>query len=305
MSPSLTPMSARSPFPAYQWPADRRSAFCFTVDVDAESPLLWSLREEAPSRLLGQMEQRLYGPRVGIWRLLDLLDRFGVTGTFFVPGAVAETHPDLLPAFVDRGHEIGLHGWFHEIVSEVSDAEFEGALDASIEIFRRQTGVAPKGFRSPAWELTPFMLEALAARGLYDSSLMGFDHPYTIGDVTEVPVQWAIDDAVYFKYVGGGADKWPPSAPDPILAAWIDEWEMLHAEGGLLMLTVHDWISGRAHRIRMLERLLTRITDEPAVWIATVGEVAAHHRASANSEAFVRPVKTPENIATRRFGKPD
>ena len=150
----------------------------------------------------------------------------------------------------------------------------------------QQVGIVPKGFRSPAWEMTPHMLGELKRRGLYDSSLSGFDHPYTIGGVTEVPVQWAIDDAVYFKFVGGGADSWPPSATGPILDSWIDEWSMLHKEGGLLMLTIHDWISGRAHRIRMLESLLQRVTAEQGAWIATVGEVAAHHAASANADAL-------------------
>jgi hypothetical protein len=132
-----------SHWPAYTWPEGRQSAFCFTVDVDAESPLLWSLKDETSLRLMGQLEQRLFGPRVGIWRLLDLLDRFGIKATFFVPGVVAENHPELLPAFVERGHEVGLHGYFHEIVSQVSDAEFTGALEASLEIFRKQISVIP------------------------------------------------------------------------------------------------------------------------------------------------------------------
>ena len=275
----------------YEWPTGKTSAFCFTVDVDAESPLLWNMKSETTARVIGQMEQRLFGPRVGIWRILDLLDRFGIKGSFFVPGVVAKNHPDLLPAFVKRGHEIGLHGYFHEIVSQVSDEEFTGALEASLEVFRAQVGIVPKGFRSPAWEMTPHMLSELKRRGLYDSSLSGFDHPYTIGDVTEVPVQWAIDDAVYFKFVGGGADSWPPSATGPILDSWIDEWSMLHKEGGLLMLTIHDWISGRAHRILMLERLLQRVTAEQGAWIATVGEVAAHHAASVNADRYKVPVQ--------------
>jgi peptidoglycan-N-acetylglucosamine deacetylase len=302
----MTMQTTRSShWPSYTWPEGRQSAFCFTVDVDAESPLLWNLKDETSSRLIGQLEQRLFGPRVGIWRLLDLLDRFGIKATFFVPGVVAENHPELLPAFVERGHEVGLHGYFHEIVSQVSDAEFTGALEASLEIFRKQIGVIPRGFRSPAWEMTPHMLNELKARGFYDSSLSGFDHPYIIGDVVEVPVQCAIDDAVYFKFVGGGADSWPPSAPGPILDAWLDEWEMLHADGGLLMLTVHDWISGRAHRIRMLEKLLHRITAEPTAWITTVGEIASHHINSVNKDRYIVPLHNPESIAKRRFGRAD
>ena len=77
------------------------------------------------------MERRIFGPRTGSWRLLDLLDRYGIKGTFFVPGYVAETYPDLLPAFVGRGHEVGLHGFFHEHASQIEDDEFAGALEAA------------------------------------------------------------------------------------------------------------------------------------------------------------------------------
>lgn len=292
-----------SPWPAYVWPAGKCSAFCFTVDVDAESPLLWNLREQSAHATIGQLEQRSYGPRVGIWRLLDLLQRHGIKASFFVPGIVAENHPELLPAFVERGHEVGLHGYFHEIVSQVSDAEFTGALDASLEIFHRQVGITPKGFRSPAWEMTSHMISELVARGLYDSSLSGFDNPYTVGGVVEIPVQWALDDAVYFKFLGGGVDKWAPSPPGPVLEGWIDEWEMLHAEGSVFMLTVHDWIAGRAYRIRLLEKLLERVLASPGAWVATVGELAAYHASSVNNARYQVPLKTPQLIAGRRFGR--
>ena len=297
-----TPVNRSSPWPAYAWPQGRSSAFCFTVDVDAHSPLLWGLREQPASKLVGQFEQRLFGPRVGIWRLLDLLARHDIRGSFFVPAVVAETFPELLPAFVERGHEVGLHGFFHEIVAHTSDAEFSAALDASLALFQRQVGLTPKGFRSPAWEMTPHMMAELHARGMYDSSLSGFDNPYTLGGVVEVPVQWAIDDAVYFKFLGGGVDHWPPSASRPVLETWTDEWETLHAEGGLFMLTVHDWISGRAHRIRLLDTLLSTVTRTPGAWIATVGKVAAYHAESVNRDRFVVPLSTPEPIVARRFG---
>jgi peptidoglycan-N-acetylglucosamine deacetylase len=297
------PLTRSSPWPAYEWPQGKRSAFCFTVDVDAESPLLWSLREQPAQRTVGQLEQRKFGPRVGIWRLLDLLERFGVKGSFFVPAVVAEKHPELLPAFVQRGHEVGLHGYFHEIVSHVSDQEFSAALDASIELFRRQVGVAPAGFRSPAWEMTGHMLAEVKARGMYDSSLSGFDNPYTIADVVEVPVQWALDDAVFFKFLGGGVDNWAPSPPRQVLEGWIDEWEMLHADAGLFMLTVHDWISGLGHRIRLLEKLLERVCAEPSAWVTTVGEVAAHHARSVNRDRFSVALETPEPIGVRRFAR--
>lgn len=300
----MTEHPSTSPWPAYEWPAGKRSAFCFTVDVDAESPYQWTIKDQTPPpRALGQMEQRLFGPRVGIWRLLDLLNRYGIKGSFFVPGAIAENHPDLLPGILKQGHEIGLHGYFHELALQATDAEFTEALEASLDIFKRQIGIIPKGFRSPAWEMTPHMMAEVKKRGLYDSSLMGFDHPYDADGVTEIPVQWGVDDAIFFKFSGGGADNWAPSAPGPILEGWIDEWETLHRFGSLFMLTVHDWISGRAQRIRLLERLLDRILADPAVWVATVGEIAAHHQKSANKDRFQVNSRLPEAIGPRRFGR--
>ena len=59
-----TPVNRSSPWPASVWPEGRSSAFCVTVDVDAHSPLLWGLREQPASKLVGQFEQRLYGPRL-------------------------------------------------------------------------------------------------------------------------------------------------------------------------------------------------------------------------------------------------
>jgi hypothetical protein len=130
---------------------------------------------------------------------------------------------------------------------------------------------------------------------------MGFDHPYTIDGVTEIPVQWTVDDAIYFKFSGGGVDKWAPSAQDGVLSTWLDEWDVISRDGDLFMLTVHDWISGRAARIRMLERLLDVITRAPAVWIARVGEIAAHHASSANADRFAVSSRTPPIIGGRRF----
>ncbi len=66
---------------------------------------------------------------------------------------------------------------------------------------------------------------------------------------------------------------------------------------------MHDWISGRAQRIRLLERLLDRILADPTVWATTVGEVAAYHQNSANKDRFQVKPRLPEAISPRGFGK--
>ena len=270
----------------YEWPKGKRSAFLFSVDVDAESPYLWQNRKDLPDRL-GLIEQRRFGPREGLWRITDMLDRLGIKGSFYVPSVVAELHPEILPALVSQGHEIGLHGHLHELVADTSQDEFEAALDRSLQVFQSQVGIKPVGFRSPAWEMTGGMIAALKARGIrYDSSLMGYDHPYDIDELPEIPVQWQIDDAIYFRFFGGGADKWPPLAAAQVEESWRDEFEAGRAYGQLFTLTVHPWISGRAQRVAMLERLLTHITQDQTVWTATAAEIAQWHQTSANAGRF-------------------
>lgn len=272
--------------PAYIWPKGKTSALCFSVDVDAEAPYLWQHRAGLPDRL-GQLEQRRFGPREGLWRILDMLDRVGIAGSFYVPSVVAELHPEILPALVARGHEVGLHGHLHELAGDCPQDAFEAALDQSLSVFQAQVGLRPAGFRSPAWEMTPAMLAALAARGIgYDSSLMGWDHPYDIDGVTEIPVQWQIDDAIYFKFFGGGADKWPPAQAAQIGQGWRDEFDAGRAYGQLFMITVHPWISGRAQRVAMLEQLLRHATAQPDVWVAPAAQIAAWHQ-TANAGRFV------------------
>ncbi len=292
-----------SPWPAYEWPHGKRSAALLSVDVDAHSPFLWSLRDGLPERL-GGIEIRRFGPRTGLYRLLDLFGRYGFKASFYVPGFVAETWPEILPAIVGAGHEIGLHGYFHEIVADASDQEFTEAIEASLDLFKKQVGVRPVGFRSPAWEMTPHMLREVKRLGLaYDSSLSGFDHPYEIDGVTEIPVQWATDDAIFFKFEGGGRDKWPLQSGRAVLGDWLSEWRTLHRFGGLFTLTVHDWISGRAQRIALLEKLLDAIAAEGTAWVATGADIAKHHQNSPNSGRFSVEGAVPQPIGPRRFGQ--
>lgn len=274
-------MSAR-----YEWPAGKSCAVVFSADVDAESPMLWTHRGRQIG-YLGELEQRRFGPRQGLWRILDMIEGEGLRGSFYVPGVVAETYPAILPELVRRGHEIGLHGYYHERADQASDAQTLAWIDRSAALFEAQTGRRPRGYRSPSWELSVAMPGHLKDRGLaYDSSLMGFDHPYTIDGLPEVPVQWLVDDAIYFKFAGNGSDRGAPIAPHLVLESWLAEYRAMREFGGLFMITIHPWISGRGQRVLMLRELIRTIARDSDVWWATAEEVADWHAASANAGRF-------------------
>lgn len=281
--------------PPYEWPEGRRAAVVFSADVDVESPYQWANRGKAPSTL-GELEQRRFSPRQGLARLVDLLAEFNARGSFYIPGAVMEAYPWMTPGLMEAGHEVALHGVYHEAMQTLDQPDFDAVMDRSLEIFRAQGGAAPVGFRSPAWELAPWQVARLKRPEIaYDSSLMGLDHPYRLDGLTEIPVHWPVDDAIFFRYYGGGRDTAPPTSPAALLEAWKWEFDAVARAGGLFMITVHPWMSGRASRVEMLRRLFRHIHVRDDIWWATAAEVAAWHEARHAGGPFdftLDPVKT-------------
>ncbi len=272
--------------PSYEWPSGHRAAVVFSVDVDVETPFVWANRGR-PVTTLGELEQRRFGARRGVGRLVALLREFDAKGSFYVPGGVMEAYPWIVPGLLEAGQEVGLHGYHHERMETLGDDEFGGVMERSLAIFAAQGGSTPVGFRSPAWELGPEQVALLDdPRIAYDSSLMGFEHPYRIGNIVEVPVHWSIDDAIFYRYFGDGRDTRPPTGPNRLLADWIWAFEAMVDTGGLFMITVHPWMSGRAPRIAMLRRLFEHIHGIRGIWWTTAAKVAEWHRRSANADRF-------------------
>jgi peptidoglycan/xylan/chitin deacetylase (PgdA/CDA1 family) len=277
----------------YVWPEGAASAVCFSFDVDMISGQLQRFRE-AGIRSLNELEQRRHGRRVGLPRILDVLERHGVKAAFFVSAHEARIFPDLLPELARKGHEIGMHGVVHEMTHLLSPEEFRENLEISLEVFARQLGQKPAGFRAPAWDLTPDSLRLLREFGVaYDSSLSGFDHPYEIDGITEIPVQWLLDDVVFFRFYGGGVDKWIPIGTRELTGNWLDALEASRRWRELCMLTMHPWVTGRHIRIDILETLLKAALSHADLWVATPGGLAAYHQTSPNKGRFAADSDLP------------
>lgn len=261
----------------YPWPAGKRAALCVTFDFDGESPLLWRSRNEPPGDV-AELEQRRYGPRRGIHHVLDVLDRAGIRSTFFVPGWIARTYRGAVEEVAAAGHELALHGWCHEPPTAVSATELRETLTRAADLLGEIGGRRPVGYRSPSFRMAPDTFDVLAGLGVrYDSSVMGDDRPYRIGDLVEIPVDWATDDAVYYRYTGG--ESRPPAGADVLHDAWSAEIDGARAAGSLVNLTMHPWLSGRPARVRKLADLIHTARASGDVWIGTVGELAEHHLA--------------------------
>jgi peptidoglycan/xylan/chitin deacetylase (PgdA/CDA1 family) len=127
--------------------------------------------------------------------LLELLHRHDLRATFFVEAVNAERYPDTLSAILGGGHELGCHGWRHEVFGQLPPSQRPAILDRSLAALRG-AGVAVEGFRPPGGTITGYDLALLAARGVRwcspAGSAPGIDH-----DVVCLPFAWPLIDAYY------------------------------------------------------------------------------------------------------------
>ena len=260
--------------PGFRWPDGKRAAALFGFDLDAESVMLADHPEAAD--YLDVIAHQQYGPRVAVPRLLRMLDRVGLRTTFFIPGWVAETWPDVARSVRDAGHEIGHHGYLHESVRGVDEATEERYLLHGLQALDGVLGVRPVGYRAPSWDMNFRTPELLARHGFrYDSGLMDSDHPYRLTPtLVELPVHWSLDDWNRWNYVPGYASS-PILRPSEVEAAWAEELDAIVEVGGLFNLTMHPFISGRPARAAAIERLIARARDIDGLWIAPGEEIAA------------------------------
>jgi peptidoglycan/xylan/chitin deacetylase (PgdA/CDA1 family) len=253
-----------------------------TFDLDAET--LWTARDPKNAERPITLSQGRYGWKVGMGRILDLLERYGIKATFFVPGLVIQQHPALIEDTLKRGHEIGHHSWSHAWIVTLTPEQEREEMEKGIDIIKRVTGRAPVGYRSPAAEFSAITLKLLRDYGFgYSSNFFDDDSPYLLEidgkptDIVEFPFAWVLDDAPFFLYsiTLPGRTMHPPSS---VLEAWIDEFDTLYAEDREFVLAMHPQIIGRPSRITMLEKLIRHMLSRPKVWFARCDAVAAEVR---------------------------
>ncbi|MCJ9753476.1 polysaccharide deacetylase [Neorhizobium sp. BETTINA12A] len=257
------------------WKDGARCAVALSFDSDHETN---ELRDGGES--IGRMSQGQYGNRMGVPRILETLKNANVPATFFVPAVAALLYPDEQRRAIAEGHEIGLHGWIHEVNTKVpADKERELHFRAA-DTLEKITGIRPVGMRTPSWDFSYETLKIERELGLiYDSSLMADDDPYELvedGEPTglvELPVEWIRDDAVYFNMNRFTALR-PYTPPTSVLDIFKREFDRAYIEGGLFLLTMHPHVSGYRSRIFVLEELIKHIQAHEGVWFGTHADIA-------------------------------
>ena len=263
------------------WPNDARLAVSFSLMFEAggqpisgtggiiPDPIEHGL-PDLPTNAFFQ-----YGVYEGIPRILDLFDKHGIKLSSFMVGQAVDKEPDLAREIVRRGHEAAAHGRTWEN-SYGLDANAERRFIADcVESIVKATGQKPIGWNAYWMRNSSRTLDILQSLGfLYHIDEPSRDEPFIVplkgGDFVTVPYTFHMNDIVSFPFQG-----WSPAAYEQALK---DEFDQLYEEGAhrrrMMVVSLHDRVSGHAARVRSLDRFLTYAGSKPNVWFARKDEIA-------------------------------
>jgi peptidoglycan/xylan/chitin deacetylase (PgdA/CDA1 family) len=216
-----------------------------------------------------------YGHYEGIPRVLDLMDKHGIKLSSFMIGKAVETSPDVAREIVRRGHEAAAHGRVWENSYRLSRDQEKRFIADSVETIQKITGEKPLGWNAYWMRNSIHILETLQDLGfLYHIDEPSRDEPFIIPvrgrDFVTVPYTFHMNDIVSFPFEG-----WNPAAYEQALR---DEFDQLYDEGGhrrrMMVISLHDRISGHAGRVRALDRFLAYAKGKEGVWFARKDEIA-------------------------------
>jgi peptidoglycan/xylan/chitin deacetylase (PgdA/CDA1 family) len=272
---------ARMPDATSTWPNGARLAVSFSLMFEAGGqPISGAggvipepIRQDIPDLPTNAFFQ--YGVYEGIPRLLDLFDKHRIKMSSFMIGRAVDKAPDLAREIVKRGHEAAAHGrtWENSYALD-ADAERRFIADC-VESIVKATGQRPIGWNANWMRNSARTLDILQSLGfLYHIDEPSRDEPFVVtlkgGDFVTVPYTFHLNDIVSFPFVG-----WSAAAYEQALR---DEFDQLYEEGAqrrrMMVVSLHDRISGHANRVRSLERFLTYARSKPGVWFARKDEIA-------------------------------
>lgn len=224
---------------------------------------------------------RDYGNRVGVWRLMEVFDRFDLRCTVSLSMAVLDMYPEIAEAMQARQWEFMSHGLYNTRYHwGLSEDEERAAIEACQAIHRRHTGRGLPGWFSPAASNTLHTPDLVAEAGIaYLCDLYHDDQPTPIrvrqGELFSLPYSMEINDSI----------AWRRGMESAAFAQKIcDEFDTLYAEGGQVMnIAVHPFIMGQPHRIDHLARALEYILGHSGVWCATGSQIIDCYRQQATA----------------------
>jgi allantoinase len=279
------PIVSRSKF---TWPNGARIAFGVMVCLEhyelrppkgAFLPVnLPGAGGRAPYPDVRAYSQRAYGSRVGVFRVMNALEKHGMKATAPIDVSTARNSPELVSKLRQLGWEIAGHG--HAITqvisSKMTDVQERKYIRTALDALEDRFGSRPAGWHSPEYgesARTPGLLAELGVK--YVADWPNDEQPYRMstdgGPLISVPVAVDLDDVFAHWHRKISMERWQRAVTEALDQPLADE----QRSGRMMLLNLHPWLIGQPWRITFLEALLGDIAKRKDIWLATAGEIAA------------------------------
>ena len=272
--------------PSLAWPSGARVALWVNPNVE-----FFGLDDVMPSNLNDRVPRdqakipnvrnwalRDYGNRIGIWRLMEVLSRYGIRASAALNSEVCDHHPEIIEAGGKLGWEWIGHNQTNAMrLTEMDLAGERAAIRATIDRIEAASGTRPVGWLGAGLAETWNTLDYLAEAGIrYVCDWVNDDQPYLfeIGRPPLVSLPYSVqtnDVPAYFEM--------KVSVPE-FEAMLKRQFDTLYREGEtvprVMAIAVHPFVTGQPHRIGALDAALEYICSHDGVWRATGWEIVQH-----------------------------
>lgn len=271
--------------PKIVWPGGRKLAFWIAPNIEYyefdppanPSRAPWP----RPNPDITGYSQRDWGNRIGHWRLMDLLDKYGMRGSISLSIGLIDHHPEIIEACAERNWEFFSHGIYNTRYSYGMDEAQERAVIAdSIRSVEAATSQRIRGYLAPALTHTERTLDLIAEHDFwYSCDLFQDDQPQPLktktGRLVSMPYSLEVNDVITYSVQG-----WSPQRYTDILKRHFDQLLKEGEQSGTVMcIPLHAYLVSQPHRIRIFEEALKHIAAHSSdIWITTGAEIADHFR---------------------------
>ncbi len=228
-----------------------------------------------------RISHREYGHRVGIFRVLNVLQKYSITPTLAVDALTAQHYPYLMNYCINRGVEFMAHGISvsQMITSNMSADQELKYIQETMAAIKITTGTDPVGWLGPEYgesERTPQLLAKSNIKYVCDWA--NDEQPYPLkspdGELTALPIMLELDDVIAMAHRRVNVDRYANMLTESCDVLY----ENGSDNGRLPVLNLHPWLIGQPFRINYLDEALATIMNKPLIWAATGSEVTNWYR---------------------------
>jgi peptidoglycan/xylan/chitin deacetylase (PgdA/CDA1 family) len=267
----LFPYRAIVDRPPVKWPNEARVAVWVIPNIEH---FHWEIGPNAPD--VRNHSRRDYGNRVGVWRLMEVMEKNGVRGTVALNGEVGKFYPRIMQECARLDWELMGHGLTNSVTLSGLSREQEAAVIVDTRKVIEDHGQRMRGWLGPGLTETFHTLDLLCEHGVeYVCDWVNDDLPYRMNNgLYSIPYSIELNDMPLFNN--------PSIDIDEFYRRICETVDVLYEEGArggrVMAIALHPFLIGVPHRIRTLDKALRYIRAHGRVWFATGSEIIAAYR---------------------------